>query len=328
MDQTKFKKMKDIQPFKRINIFFIIFVLGLVSPSMTWAKLNIVTTTEDIASIVKEVGGDLVKVKTIIKGYQDPHYIQAKPSFMLQVNRADLLIYQGLELEIGWLPILIQGGRNKKVLPGRLGLLDLSQSITPLNIPMRGVDRSVGDIHPLGNPHYHLDPQNGFLMANYISRRLTQLDPSNADAFKANLENFSKRLENKIKAWKARMEKFLNFKVITYHATWNYLLDFLYLESVGTIENRPGIPPTGKHLSELAAAMKQTHTRVILQSNFFENEFSELLASKTNGEVLVLPASVGGSKDAQSYIALFDVLINKLESTFEKHLSHVTKERP
>lgn len=315
-----------MKTFNRIKIIFIILVLGLVNPGMALAKLNVVTTTEDIGSIVQEVGGDLVNVKTIARGYQDPHVIEAKPSFMLKVNRADLLIYQGLELEVGWLPRLIQGGRNKKVMQGQLGLLDVSQAITPLEIPVRELDRSMGDVHPQGNPHYHLNPNNGFLMADIIVKRLARLDPSNADVYKANLEKFSKRLEEKIKEWKTRMEKFQSLKVITYHATWSYFLNFLSIESVGTIENKPGIPPSGKHLSELAAVMQQTNTRVILQANFFEREYSDLLAGKTESTVIVLPAYVGGVKEAQDYIALFDFLISQLENTLEKHLSFENKE--
>jgi len=308
-----------MKPFSRkyINFLFIIFCFFCPSPAL--AKINVVTTTQDIASIVKEVGRALVNVKTIVKGYQDAHVVQAKPSFMLRLNRADLLAYQGLELEVGWLPLLIQGARNRMILPGQQGHLNVSDAVEPLDVPFGEVDRSLGDIHPLGNPHYHLNPQNGLLMADIIANRLARLDPDNADAYKNNLEIFQKRLEEKIKQWKTRMEKFQNSKVITYHATWNYLLDFLAIESVGTIENRPGIPPSGKHLSELVKVMKQTNTGIILQASYFENEYSMLLAGKTQGEVVILPVSVGGVPEAGDYFKLFDVLVNKLEKAFEKH---------
>lgn len=307
-----------MKPFSFLKVVFVLFLFYLVNPGMALANLNIVSTTEDIAAIAKEVGGNLVTVQTIAKGYQDPHVIEAKPSFMLKVNRADLLVYQGLELEVGWLPMLIRGGRNKNVLPGRLGHLDVSKAITPLEVPTGEIDRSMGDVHPQGNPHYHLNPENGLLMAGIIADRLIQLDPANTSAYKANLENFSKRLKEKVKTWKARMEKFQNVEVITYHANWNYLLDYFSIESVGTIEDRPGIPPSGRHLAELTAVMKQKNARVILQANFFDKEYSNLLAGKTNSEVVILPVSVGGVEDAGDYIALFDILINKLESTFSK----------
>jgi len=295
---------------------------------MAQAKLNVVTTTEDIASIVREVGGGLVEVQTIARGYQDPHVIQAKPSFILQVNRADLLIYQGLELEVGWLSLLIQGGRNKKVMLGQLGHLDVSQAITPLQVPVGQLDRSMGDVHPLGNPHYTLNPENGLLIAATVADRLTLLDPDHADAYKSNLEKFRKRLERKIKEWKAKMEKFKNLKVVTYHSTWSYLLDFFAIESIGTIENRPGIPPSGRHLAELVTLMNQSGTKVILQANYFENEYSDLLAGKTQATVLVLPASVGGVKEAQDYIALFDILIDKMGKAFEKNQSLSNNKTP
>ena len=314
--------MKSLSPIK-FKFIFIIFCF--LYPGSAAATINVVTTTQNIASIVKEVGGDLVNIKTIVRGYQDPHVIEAKPSFMLKVNRADLLVYQGLELEVGWLPMLIQGGRNKKVMPGQLGHLDVSQAISPLAVPIGELDRSMGDVHPQGNPHYHLNPENGLLMADIISGRLARLDPSNADVYKTNLEKFSKRLEEKISEWKTRMEKFNNLKVITYHATWNYLLDFFAIESIGTIENRPGIPPSGKHLSELANVMKQENARVILQANFFEKKYSELLVGKTQGEVAVLPAYVGGVPVASDYIKLFDVLVNRLEKVFEKNNSGIKK---
>ena len=310
----------------KFKIIFIIFCIFY--PGSAVATINVVTTTQDIASIVKEVVGDLVNIKAIVRGYQDPHVIEAKPSFMLKVNRADLLVYQGLELEVGWLPMLIQGGRNKKVMPGQLGHLDISQAISPLAVPVGELDRSMGDVHPQGNPHYHLNPENGLLMAGIISDRLIRLDPENADAYEVNLKDFRRRLEEKIRAWKTRMQKFQGLKVITYHATWNYLLDFLSIESIGTIENRPGIPPSGKHLSELAKVMQQENARVILQANFFEKKYSDLLVGKTQGEVAVLPAYVGGVPEASDYFKLFDVLINRLGQAFEKNNSGLNKDSP
>lgn len=317
-----------MKPFNSLKIFFFFFLLGSVHPGMATATLNVVTTTEDIAAIVKEVGGDRVTVKSIAKGYQDPHAIEAKPSYMLKINRADLLAYQGLDLEVGWLPMLIQGGRNKKVLSGQLGHLNVSQVITPLDVPVGEPDRSLGDVHPQGNPHYHLNPENGLLMAEVIADRLARLDPVNSGVYKINLENFSKRLEDKIIAWKARMAKFKNSQVITYHATWNYLLDFFSIESAGTVENRPGIPPSGRHLAELAAMMKQTNTKIILQAGFFDREYSDLLASKTRGEVVILPAYVGGEKEVRDYIALFDTLVGQLEKVLEKNQSFANHENP
>lgn len=308
-----------MKPFNWINSVFIFFLLVSFSPGIAFAKLNVVATTEDIASIVREIGGALVNVDSIAKGYQDPHVIEAKPSYMLKINRADLLAYQGLELEVGWLPLLIQGGRNPKVLPGKLGLLNVAEAITPLEVPVGELDRSMGDVHPLGNPHYPLNPENGLLMARSIADRLSQLDPANAETYANNLENFHQRLQNKIAEWKSVLEKFRGAKLITYHATWVYLLDYFGLEQIGTIENRPGIPPSGKHLADLATLMKQTGTKIILQANFYDDEFSKLLASKTEATVVVLPVHVGGIPEAADYFGLFEVIVKKLERAFSKN---------
>ncbi|MFQ5451209.1 MAG: metal ABC transporter substrate-binding protein [Nitrospinaceae bacterium] len=285
-----------------------------INESTAAAKLRVVTTTQDIAALVKEVGGDLVKVESIARGYQDAHYIEARPSYMLKVNRADLLIYQGLELEIGWLPLLIQGGRNLKVLPGRPGNLDLSSSILPLEIPRGEVDRSMGDIHPLGNPHYHLDPENGVFMAQAIADRLEDLDAENAGTYRDRLGHFIERLTKKIEGWKKRLEKFRSPKVVTYHKTWSYFLKRFGITRVGTIEPIPGVPPTPRHLTTLAKLMKNQHTRVILQANYFETKFSGMLAQKTGAVVLSLPVSVGGAAEAADYISLFDTLVTSLEN--------------
>ncbi|MGV7221126.1 MAG: metal ABC transporter substrate-binding protein [Nitrospinales bacterium] len=300
-----------------MNIKFINFTLvilfGLFGFAPTaFGGLNIVTTTPDIASITREIGGDLVNVHSLLKGTQDSHYIQAKPSFLIKINRADLLIYQGLELEIGWLPLLIQGGRNPKVLPGQPGHLDLSSSIEPINIPQTPVDRSMGDVHPLGNPHYHLDPLNGIFMAFTISDKLTFLDPKNSDQYKKNFLKFKVKIETHLKKWKAQLQEFKNIKIVTQHMTWNYFLQRFDIENFGTIEVLPGIPATAKHLAQLARRMKANNTKIIIQANFFDEGHARLLAQKTNGIALSLPASIGGSVEATNYVALFDHLINKL----------------
>ena len=317
-----------MKPFKLKFITTILFWVCTFSTNPALAKLNVVTTTEDLASIVREVAKEKVNVKAIARGYQDPHVIEAKPSYMLKVNRADLLIYQGLELEVGWLPLLIQGGRNKKVLPGRLGHLDVSQAITPLEVPVGELDRSLGDVHPLGNPHHTLNPENRLLIADHIADRLIQLDPSNSQVYRTNLKSFRKRLKEKIAEWNSRLQKFKGSKVVTYHTTWSYLLDYFGFESVGSIENRPGIPPSGRHLAALATRMKETGTKVILQANYFDSDYSDLLASKTQATVVILPVAVGGLKEAQDTFTFFDFLIDNLERAFEKNLSDINNPNP
>jgi ABC-type Zn uptake system ZnuABC Zn-binding protein ZnuA len=297
---------------KYVN-FIIVILFGLFGYVPTaFGGLNIVTTTPDIASITKEIGGDLVNVHSLLKGTQDSHYIQAKPSFLIKVNRADLLIYQGLELEIGWLPLLIQGGRNHRVLPGQPGHLDLSSSITPINIPQGPVDRSMGDVHPLGNPHYHLDPINGIFMALTIAQKLSFLDPENSNQYKTNYFIFKEKIESNLSKWQNKIQEYKDIKVVTQHMTWNYFLQRFGIEQMGTLEVLPGIPATAKHLAQLAKRMKTNNTKIIIQANFFDKGQANLLAEKTNGIALSLPASVGGSEGAKDYVALFDQLIEKL----------------
>ncbi|MBI4390111.1 MAG: zinc ABC transporter substrate-binding protein [Nitrospinae bacterium] len=280
--------------------------------------MNVVTTTADIAALVKEVGGGHVSVTSISKGYQDPHYVEAKPSYMLKVNRADLLVYVGMELEIGYLPLLIEGGRNPNIRLGQPGLLDLSTAIVPIEVPVGEVDRSMGDVHPYGNPHYHLDPANGPLMAGLIADRLSLLDPDHAPEYKSNLENFRKRMEAKLKEWGARMEKFKGTRIVTYHLLWSYFMKRFGLEYAGVVENKPGISPSPKHLLELAETMKRQKIKFILMNDYTDPSFANLLKEKTGASVLILPGSVGGIPEVKDYTGLFDYLIAKVEQA----LSH------
>jgi len=292
---------------------FIVILFGLLGfVPFAYGGLNVVTTTQDIASITEEIGGDLVNVHSLLKGTQDSHYIQAKPSFLIKINRADLLIYQGLELEIGWLPLLLQGGRNPKVLPGQPGHLDLSSAVQPIGIPQGPVDRSMGDVHPLGNPHYHLDPLNGIFMAAVIAQQLNILDPENSNQYRKNFLSFKEKVESNLKKWKARLKGFKDVKIVTQHMTWNYFLERFGIEHMGTIEVLPGIPATAKHLAQLARRMNANNTKIIIQANFFDKGYANLLAEKTNGIPLSLPASIGGSEEATDYVALFDLIIDRL----------------
>jgi len=305
--------------FQRSLIFICIFLSILITVSPGFAKLNIVTTTEDIAAIAKEVAGNLAEVQSIAKGSQDPHFIQAKPSTMVKLNRADLLIYQGLELEAGWLPGLIAGARNPKILPNAPGHLDLSSVIKPMEVHHGEVDRSKGDVHPLGNPHYPLDPKNGFLMAMTIADMLGKLDPANDSTYQGNMFRFTSQLRKKIGEWAGRLKKIPNKKVVTYHQTWSYFLQQFGIERVGVVEIVPGVSPSPKHLLALAKTMKKQRVRVILQANFYEPKFSQLLAEKSGAKVLNLPAAVGGSPEAKDYITLFEVLVTQLEKAFPRH---------
>ncbi len=299
-----------MKAYKRVFVYTAVLALHFVAAASAWGGLNVVTSTQDLAAIAKEVGGDLVRVDTIGKGHQDYHFIQAKPSYMVKVNRADLFAYQGLELEIGWLPLVLRGGRNPDVLPGKPGNLDVSSAIEAIEIPEGEVDRSMGDIHPFGNPHYHLSPENGMRIADAFAERLSQLDPANAETYRTNAKDFRQRVQAKIPEWKNRMQPFANSKVVAYHPTWSYFLEYFDIETISYVEDPPGVEPGSRHLAELANRMQQSNTRVILQANYFERGFSDLLASRTQGRVVILPASVGGDASANDYIGLIDLIVS------------------
>jgi zinc/manganese transport system substrate-binding protein len=299
------KKMKTI-------FLMAVSVLCIFYSAPAFATLRVVTTTEDLAALTKEIGGDEVQVETLIRGYQDAHFIAAKPSYMFRLNRADLLIYQGMELEVGWLPLLIQGARNPDVMVGQRGHLNASSVINPIEIPQI-LDRSMGDIHPFGNPHYLLDPVNGIHVARLIADRLAQLVPDKRIFFQKGLENFTERLKSKILEWGRRMEFLKGLKVTTYHRSWSYLFKRFGIQYAALIEVVPGIPPTPKHLVRVVDAMKKENTKLIIQANYFESKSAKFLAKKTGSQILSLPVSVGGVDEVKTYIELFDYIVSHLE---------------
>ena len=299
-----------------LTIYLSFLFLFLTVTSAQAKKLYIVTTTTDIASITKEIGGDFVSVDSIAKGSQDPHYIQAKPSYMVKLNRADLLIYQGLQLEIGWLHLLIKGARNSKVGPLQPGHLDLSSVIQPLEIPLGDLDRSMGHVHPQGNPHYNLSPSNAIKMANAITDQLILLDQDNEMTYRKNLNEFVLKINDRLSNWKSRLNKILNKKVVVFHRTWIYLFTEFEIDQIGTIEKLPGVPPTPMHLAKIKNLIEQNNVRVIIQAVHYDSKFPDLLSSKTGVKTVILPAFVGGVPEATNYLSTMEYIVTKLENAF------------
>ena len=299
-----------------LTIYLSFLFLFLTVTSAQAKKLYIVTTTTDIASITKEIGGDFVSVDSIAKGSQDPHYIQAKPSYMVKLNRADLLIYQGLQLEIGWLHLLIKGARNSKVGPLQPGHLDLSSVIQPLEIPLGDLDRSMGHVHPQGNPHYNLSPSNAIKMANAITDQLILLDQDNEMTYRKNLNEFVLNINDRLSNWKSSLNKISNKKVVVFHRTWIYLFTEFGIDQIGTIEKLPGVPPTPMHLAKIKNLIEQNNVRVIIQASYYDSEFSNLLSEKTGAKTVVLPAFVGGVPEATSYFSTIEYIVTELENAF------------
>jgi ABC-type Zn uptake system ZnuABC Zn-binding protein ZnuA len=270
------------------------------------AKLNVVTTTEDLASLAREVGGDRITVEAIARGYQDPHFVEAKPSFILKLQKADLLIVVGRELEIGWLPPLIQQSRNAKVQVGAEGYLDASQGVRILEIPTGQITRAMGDVHPQGNPHYWLDPENGRAIAKSICDKLSQFRPADRAYLEQRLAAFNTRLTDAVKKWTAQMAPYTGTKVVTYHRSFPNFADRFGLDIIGYVEPRPGIPPSPSHTFDLIQEMKRQNVKLILVEPYFDLATPESVARATGGRVLVMPPSVGGVKEAADFFALFD----------------------
>lgn len=281
-------------------------VVAAMSAGHAWAAVKVVTTTEDLAALSREVGGDKVEVTALAKGYQDPHFVEPKPSFILAVSRADLLIAVGRELEIGWLPTLITSSRNSKIQPGANGYLDASLNVKIMEIPTGQITRAMGDVHPQGNPHYWLDPNNGRLIAQAIRDRLSSLDPADKAYFQQRYEDFDKRLAVAEKRWEAMMAPYKGTKIATYHRSWPNFTDHFGLVVMGYVEPKPGIPPSPSHTLELITDMKAQGVKVIFVEPYFDRKTPAAIAAQVGGTVLELSPSVGGTKEATDYIKLFD----------------------
>jgi len=297
-------------------------LLGLLfaaaSPAFAQSKLNVVTTTEDLAAIAREVGGDRITVESIARGYQDPHFVEAKPSFILKLQKADLLIVVGRELEIGWLPPLIQQSRNAKVQVGAQGYLDASQRARILDIPTGQVTRAEGDVHPQGNPHYWLDPENGKAVAREIADKLSELRPNDRATFDQRLTAFNGRIDDAEKRWLAAMQPYKGVKVVTYQRSFPNFAERFGLDIVGYVEPRPGIPPSPQHTLDLIKDMKRQNVKLVLVEPYFDLKTPNSIGRETGAQVLVLPPSVGGVKEVTDYFALFDYDINLLVGALKK----------
>jgi len=298
-------------------VWLLLAILSSV-PALAQGKLNVVTTTEDLASIARDVGGDRITVEAMAKGYQDPHFVEAKPSFILKLQKADVLIVVGRDLEIGWLPPLIQQSRNSRIQPGSEGYLDASMHASILEIPAGQVTRAMGDVHPQGNPHYWLDPENGKRIAKDIADKLSQQRPNDRAAFEQGLAGFTARVDDGMKRWLAQMAPFKGMKVVTYHRSFPNFAARFGLDIVGYVEPKPGIPPTPQHTLDLINEMKRQNVKLVLIEPYFDSKTPNSIGRATGAEVVVLPPSVGGVKEATDFIKLFDYDINLLVEAIKK----------
>ena len=300
-------------------ITLILAIATLSAPAFAGPP-KVITTTEDLASLAHEVGGDKITVESLAKGYQDPHFVEPKPSFIIKLHDADLLVVIGRELEIGWLPPLQTQSRNAKIQVGGGGFLDASEGVKILEIPTGQLTRAMGDVHPSGNPHYWLDPDNGRIIAKAIAARLSQIDPADKAYFDQRYADFDRRLADAQKRWDAAMAPYKGTKIVTYHRSWPNFTDRFGLDVIGYVEPKPGIPPSPSHTIELIAEMKRQGVKVILVEPYFDLKTPESIARETGAKVLVMAPSTGGVKEATDYIKLFDYDVNLVSTTLKQVL--------
>ena len=287
-----------------------LLALATVTPPAT-KKLNVVTTTPDLAALAREIGGDAVDVKTLAKPSEDPHFVDAKPSHIITLNRADVLIEGGAELEIGWLPPLLESARNGRLAAGSPGLIVASDGIRMLEVPTT-LDRSRGDVHALGNPHFIIDPVAAKIVAGNIAAHLAQIDPSSAAMFKANLARFNAAVDAKYADWQKTLAPFRGMKIVTYHNDFVYFADRFKLDVVETLEPKPGIAPSPAHLAKVIAAMNTENARVVLVQPYQNRKTAETVARQANGTVLDVSQQPGALKGTDTYVELMDTLVHSV----------------
>jgi zinc/manganese transport system substrate-binding protein len=290
-----------------IRGFSVLLLAGVLAlaPRGADAQLKVVASTTDLYDIARAVGGNKITASHISEGYQDPHFVEAKPSFVLQLRNADVWAFVGLDLEIGWMPVLLDGARNPRIRQGGSGYLDVSSAVPILDRPQGNVDRSMGDVHPLGNPHYWLDPENGRRMGRLFQRKFTELDPGNAAAYASNEKAFEARLTAAEKTWQEDLRQIRGKPVVAWHTSWRYFAEYNGMNIVAFMEPKPGVPPSPSHLYTVIQTVKRTGARAIVMEPFYDRKVADLVATQTGIKVLILPPSVGGIPGAvPDYISL------------------------
>ena len=295
-----------------LMILILLFSFLIITPSTASAKMFVVTTTPDLADIARNVGGNKVEVTSIAAGYQDPHFVEAKPSFMIKLRKADLYLVNGLELEIGWSPVLERGAGNPRIMKGAEDYIDCSTDIPTIEVPKTRIDRSMGDVHPLGNPHYMLDPNNGIIVAKTIAKAFSKKDPANSSYYESNYNTYRKKLIKKQIEWLKAMRPFKGLKVVTYHKTWSYFARRFGLDVVGYVEPKPGIAPSPAHIAKLIKTMKANNVKVLIREPHFEGKIPDMICRNTGAKQLVLPIMPGGVKGTDTYIGMFDYIISHI----------------
>jgi zinc/manganese transport system substrate-binding protein len=284
--------------------------LAAAGPARAAGKLRVVATVGDLGAIAREVLGDAGEVVVLAKPTQDPHFVDARPNLILDLNRADALVSMGLDYEVGWLPVLVKGSRNGKIQSGSPGAIVASTLVPLLEVPQQRIDRSMGDIHPGGNPHFTLDPRNGARIARGLAERFGDLAPENRALYAKNAEAFAARLEAKTKDWERRLASRRGTPVVSYHKSFIYLTSWLGLTEVGTIEPKPGIPPNAAHVAELVNGMKARQVPAILQERWYPSSVAETIAGQTGAKLVLI---AGMTAERASYADHIEEVVRALE---------------
>jgi len=339
---------------KHFGLLFIL-VFAILSPVHAGEpdKATILTTTTDLADITKAIAGDKAIVKSIASGKEDPHFLTAKPGFIVQARDANVWIRIGLDLEVGWESPILRDSRNLRIQEGAPGHIDASAGVMVLDVPQQRVTRDMGDVHPYGNPHYWLDPLNGRIMAKTIANRLSELYPEQKAIFQTNLKAFEKALDlrmfgkalvsryggarlwklhlkgnllqtldadgqrNELAGWYGMLIPYQGYSIVTYHRSWIYLTERFGLKTPIELEPKPGVPPGSKHLARVIETVKNVQIHVILQEPFYSRKAADLVSEKTGVTVVVCPNTVNGAAEANSYLELIDIAVRNLTKALE-----------
>ncbi|MEN6370409.1 MAG: metal ABC transporter substrate-binding protein [Armatimonadota bacterium] len=275
------------------------------------AKIDVVATSTDLGDIAKAVGGSKVSVTTLMLGTQNPHAVEPRPSQVVKLRNADVVVRIGMDLDM-WVDSLIEAARNSKISRGGRGYIDASENIRKLEIPRGRVDGSRGDIHVYGNPHYWLDPENAKVIASTIFVGLKRVSPSDTDYFRKNYEAFADKIDRKMPEWKSRLASCKGEQVVTYHKTWVYFLRRFGLKEFDNVETKPGIPPSPSHISELISSMKREKVKLIMTEPFYPRKYSDMVARATGAKVVEVPASIGGARGINNYFELMDRITSEV----------------
>lgn len=297
------------------SMLMLILGLSLVSPAL--ADLKVATSLSDLASVAQFVGGKHVTAISLCKGYEDPHFVPAKPSLMKAIQDADVFISVGLELDGGWLPLVLPGSRNPKIQPGANGFVDASEGVNVLEKPTGTVSRAEGDVHPLGNPHYYTDPKNLEVVADHLAQVFSDLDPDNAKDYAANAKDFDTRMEKALAGWKKELKPYAGTSIVTFHKNFDYFINRFDLKLFGTVEPKPGIPPNPRYLAETSDAMQKAGVKVVVYQPYYDADASSELAKKAGAIAVEVPTEVGGLPEAKDVFSKFNFIVSSLVKAFQ-----------